>query len=350
MGADFMEWGGWYWTLSFGDPVGEYLAVRTQVGLVDGSPLRKWDVRGSDAGRALDRLVTQDCAGMRDGQIHYTPLCAEDGTMLDDVTVFRFAEDHYQLMAMMDSDEDHCRSYVTDLDVEFVPATHANASMQLQGPASREVITAAAGDVTDLPYFHFRTAEIAGVACVLSRTGYSGELGYEVFCDPEYAPKIWNALMDAGAPHQIRPYGMAAVDLLRTESALVIVESEYEPGRHTPYDVNLGWAVKLKKEEFVGRSALLDTSRRSCGERLVGLVFPGEEPPEDGSPLMSGGDVVGRVTIARRSPVLERTIGLGLLANDAETAGDLRAGEAQVEIAPQLPFYDPDKTRPRSAS
>jgi aminomethyltransferase len=207
---------------------------------------------------------------------------------------------------------------------------------------------AAGADVSELPYFRFRTAEIGACPCVVSRTGYSGELGFEIFCEADDAARVWQALMDAGSAFGIRAYGMEAVDLLRTESALVIVEAEYTPGDHTPFEVNLGWAVKLDKPEFVGLEALREHARSNLARRLVGLDFGDADPPEDGTEVLHNGRPAGHASIVRRSPILGKTIGLAMLDTEAARSAEVDAGGARAKVVARLPFYDPDKRRPRA--
>jgi aminomethyltransferase len=348
-GADFLEWGGWLWTAGFGDVEGEYRAVRERVGLVDGSPLRKWDFRGPDAARAADRLVTQDALGMSDGQVHYSPLCADDGTMLDDVTVFRFGPEHYRLIAALDSDGDHFLERTADLDVTIEHVTPAICNVQLQGPRSREVLAKVTDvDLTNLAYFHFRPGSVVGKSAIVSRTGYSGERGYEIFCAPADAERLWEGLLEAGADEGIRPYGLAAVDLLRIESGLVIVDAEYTPRQSTPFEINLGWAVKLDKPgDFIGKAALRQFLAEPPKRQLVGLVFDGAEAPEDGAQVARGGCVAGMATVARYSPTFERALALAVVESDAAEPGTAVSAEDLRATVQQLPLYDPAKRKPR---
>jgi aminomethyltransferase len=343
LGVEFLEWEGWLWPSEFGDVDGEYLAVRNAVGIVDGAPLRKWMFEGPEAGRAADRLVTHDVGGMVDGQVHYTPLCADDGTMLDDITVFRFAADRFMLVAALDSDAEHFRAHTGDLDFEITEVTEDRPHLQIQGPRASAVL----GPLTDvdldsLAYFRFRSGTVAGRPCLVSRTGYSGEQGFELFCSAQDGDAIYRALLEAGRPHGIRPYGLAAVDLLRIECGLVIVGVEYEPRESTPFEINLGWAVTLDKGDFIGREALAALASRPPERRLVGVRFDGAAP-EDGTELTADGEAAGRVTVARHIPGIDAALGLAVLSQPHAAAGTEVSGGVSGTVA-ELPFY-PSRAR-----
>lgn len=350
LGADFYEWEGTVWPTTFGDPVAEYLAVREGVGLLDNSGLRKWELRGSDAIAAADHLVTQDCAAMPDGRVHYTPMCAQDGTALDDITVFRFSAERVMLVSGLSASEAHFAEGTKGFDVEIVPLSDERASLQIQGPRSREVLaTECKLELATLPYFHFREDEVAGVPCIVSRTGYSGELGYELFCSPADVVTIWEALLEAGAKHQIRPYGLEAADFLRVESGLIFVTFDYQPGEMTPFELGLGWAVKLDKADHVGRAALARLAEETPARRIIGLAFDGEALPELGATVLRDGAPVGTVTAACSSAVLGRVLALAVLSGDvaSATGTEVEVDGLRAEVG-ALPFYDPERRRPRA--
>ena len=264
MGVEFYEWDGWPWPSNFGNPVEEYLAPRNSVGIVENSGLRKWELRGPDALRAADYIVAQDCSDMPVGRVHYTPVCNEEGMALDDITVFHLGPERVMLVSGLLSSEDHFRAASAGFDVELVPMSDERGGVQIQGPRSRDVV----GRVTDadlagLPYFHCVETVVAGEECILSRTGYSGELGYEIFASPAAVANVWTALLEAGADDGIRPYGLEAADYLRVESALIFVTFDYQPGELTPYELGLGWAVKLDKGDYIGKACASTARRRA---------------------------------------------------------------------------------------
>src|SRR5690242_12564049 len=200
-GCEFMDWEGWYWPNHFGDAVGEHNTVRQAAGVWDESPLRKWDFRGSDALAAADRVFTNDMLGLAVGQVRYGPFCDENGKMVGDGTVFNFGGDRAWVITALDSDLDHFRQVVGGLDVSIEPITEQLPHIQLQGPDSRDLLSGLTdADVEGLRYFRFwpDTVNVGGVPCWVSRTGYSGELGYEIFCAPDHAEDLWAAVTGAG--------------------------------------------------------------------------------------------------------------------------------------------------------
>src|SRR5207248_6076696 len=194
LGCEFMDWEGWYWPNHFGDPVGEHQAVRTAVGVWDESPLRKWEFRGSDALAAADRIFTNDMLSLEVGQVRYAPFCDESGKMVGDGTVFRDGSDRAWVVTALDSDLDHFLEVVKGMDVSIQNVTHDAPHIQLQGPGSRDLLAGLTdADVHGLRYFRYwpEPVEAGGVPCFVSRTGYSGELGYEIFCEPKNAEDLW---------------------------------------------------------------------------------------------------------------------------------------------------------------
>ncbi|MGZ4430756.1 MAG: aminomethyltransferase family protein, partial [Gaiellales bacterium] len=220
MGGSFTEWEGWDWISDFGDPIAEHHAVREAVGIWDESPLRKWFFQGPDALRAADHCFTSDMAALEVGQCRYGPFCDQNGKMLGDGVVFR-GEDDEQVMVVtaLDTDGDHFRSICGGFDVEIEDNTLGMPHLQVQGPRSRELLAGLTdADVASLRYFRFipHPVTVGGVEdCHVARTGYSGELGYEVYCPPQSAERLWQALLDQGAAVGARPYGLAAVESLR---------------------------------------------------------------------------------------------------------------------------------------
>jgi aminomethyltransferase len=350
LGVEFMDWEGWYWPSHFGDPVAEHRAVRERVGIWDESPLRKWDFRGPDALTAADRIFTNDMAGLEVGQVRYAPFCDEGGKMVGDGTVFKFAEDRAWVITALDSDLDHFRQVVGDLDVDMESITEQLPHVQLQGPRSRETLAAVTNaDLHGLGYFRFWPEQVlvGSVSCWVSRTGYSGELGYELFCRPEGAEELWRTLTDAGAT----PYGLAAVETLRIESALIFIGYDYFQHETDPFDMSLDRLIRLQGGDFCGKPALEQTAK-SPPRRMVTLVVDGEAVPEYGAAVTKNGEPAGTLTSPCESPTLERVIGLAVLDSPLAREGEtvevaLGDGTSKATVA-GLPIYDPEKRRPRS--
>jgi glycine cleavage system T protein (aminomethyltransferase) len=350
LGADFMDWEGWLWPNHFGDPVAEHRAVREGVGIWDESPLRKWDFTGPDALRAADRIFTNDMLGLARGQVRYAPFCDADGRMVGDGTVFKLDDEHAWVITALDSDLEHFEDAVRGLDVEMTAITAELPHVQLQGPRSRELLAGVCdADVSALRYFHFfpEQVRVGGVPAWVSRTGYSGELGYEIFCAPADAPALWSSLTGAGAV----PYGLAAVETLRIESGLIFIGYDYFQHQTNPYDVSLDKVIRLDTGDFNGRQTLAQTAE-APPRRFVTLALDGEAVPEYGAAVTSGGEAAGTLTSPCASPTLGRVIGLAVLESRFAAPGTgvdvaLGDGTASATVEP-LPIYDPDKRRPRS--
>ena len=350
LGGDFVEWEGWYWPNHFGDAVVEHRAVRERVGVWDESPLRKWDFRGRDALVAADRIFTNDMLGLAVGQVRYGPFCDENGKMVGDGTVFKFADDHAWVVTALDSDLEHFRDVVSGLSVEIEPITAELPHVQLQGPLSRDVLASLTdADVGGLGYFRFwpERVSVGDVSCWVSRTGYSGELGYEIFCRPEAAEELWRTLTAAGAA----PYGLAAVETLRIESGLVFIGYDYFQHETDPFDMSLDKVIRLDTGDFHGKQALEETAE-DPPRRFVTLAVEGGDIPEYGAAVTKDGEPAGILTSPCESPTLERVIGLAVLesrfAREGETVEvGLGTGTATATVE-TLPIYDPEKRRPRS--
>ncbi|MFN8223357.1 MAG: aminomethyltransferase family protein [Gaiellales bacterium] len=349
-GCTFMDWEGWYWPSDFGDPVAEHVAVRTDVGVWDASPLRKWWFRGGQALVAADRVFANDMLALARGQVRYGPFCDENGKLVGDGTVFRTRDDEALVVTALDSDLDHFRTVVDGLEVEIEPATASIPQVGLNGPRSRELLQSLTeADVSSLRYFRFlpEPAEVGGVPVWISRTGYSGELGFELFCEPDGAPALWDAVVGAGA----RPYGLAAVETLRIESGLVFIGYDYFQHETSPYDVSLDGAIKLDGPDFCGKAAL-QAEAGAPPRRFVTLVVDGEEVPEYGAAVTIDGAAAGTLTSPCASPSLGNVIGMATVAAEHAPQGtrvEVALGDGTVgATVAALPLYDTEKARPRA--
>jgi glycine cleavage system T protein len=349
LGGELVDWEGWYWPNTFGDPIAEHHAIRGDVGVWDPSPLRKWDFRGADALRAADRIFTNDMAGLEVGQVRYAPFCDEGGKMVGDGTVFKLADDHCWVVTALDSDLDHFRGVVDGMAVEIEHVTERVPQLGINGPRSRELLASLCGaDVAGLGYFRFwpEPVSVGGVPCWISRTGYSGELGYELFCSPDGAEQLWAAVTGAGA----RPYGLAAVETIRIESGLIFIGYDYFQHETSPYDMGLDKLIRLGKDDFCGKSALAAEAARPAN-RFVTLVVDGAVP-EYGAAVTKGGEPAGTLTSPCQSPTLGKVIGLAVLRSDLAREGEtvevaVGDGTAPATVAP-MPIYDTQKLRPRA--
>ena len=350
-GAEFLEWDGWTWTARVGDPLAEHHAVRERAGMWDFSALHKLDVRGPDALVAADRVFTSDVLSIEDGQVRFGVICDEAGKMLSDGNVFRHAADRLWVTTTLESDLEHILAVTDGLDVEIERITRELVVIQLQGPSSRELLAPVCDrDVRELAYFRFWPEEVrvGGVPCRVSRTGYSGELGYELWCRPDDAPDLWLALEAAG---DVTPYGIEALETLRIEAGLLFVFRDYTPGETDPLTLGRGSSVVLDRGDFCGRDALRPIAADPPG-RMVTLVLDGDVVPAYGAAVTAGGEPAGTLTSPCASPTLGRVIGLAILEPRFAREGlalevDVDGATAEARVA-SLPLYDPDKRRPRA--
>ncbi len=356
----------------------EYHAIRSSAALLDVSPLYKYLVTGPDAARLLDRVVIRDVAASKVGQVLYTCWCDADGKVIDDGTIARLDEQTFR----MTSAEPSLRWLhlnATGLDVTITDVSESTAALALQGPNARDILQRATGaDLAGLKYFRVRAADLRGIPVSISRTGYTGDLGYEIWVDAARALPLWDALIEAGTPFGITPTGILALDMARIEAGLMLLDVDYvsahkaliESQKSSPYELNLGWAVNLKKERFVGRAALAAEQARGPAWQFVGLEVEWESlerlyaqvrlPPRlpmaawrTSVPVYERGRQIGYATSGCWSPLLKKYLALAHVPTEYAAKGTRVAMEVTVEhrrkraaarVAP-LPFFDPERKR-----
>lgn len=353
----------------------EYWAIRNAAALIDVTPLMKYMVTGSDAAQLLNRIVTRDIAKLKVGQVYYTPWCDEDGKVIDDGTISRLGESVYR-MTSADPNLRWLSMNAVGLDVQIEDVTDRLAALSLQGPNARTILNACCSEpVTDLKYFRLMLDRIHGTPVTISRTGYTGDLGYEIWMDAADALEIWDALLAAGHDHGLTPVGILAMDVARVEAGLFMIEVDYtstghawiEAQRSSPFELGLDWAVALDKHGyFVGRRALEREHRSGSPWKLMGLEvdWTGMErlfsavglPPQipgmavrASLPVLAGGVQVGYASTSTWSPLLKKYIALAHLQQPHCEAGTNVRLEVTVEHHRQhaparvvkLPFYEP---------
>jgi len=360
LGATWTDWEGWAWAAEFGDPVAEHQATRTACSLWDESPLRKWDLRGPDAVALADVLFTNDMAALEVGQVRYGALCDEQGKMVMDGTVFRLAGDHCLSITSYDSDLAWFKQVASDrgLQVQIEDRTAQMPHLQVQGPKAREVLApiTEGADIGTLRYFRFlhEGVRVGGVPCWLSRTGYSGELGFEVYCAVDDAQELWDAIVRAGQPQGLRPIGLSAIEILRIESGLLFPDIDYFPHQTDPFEVRLDNVIKLETAgDFVGRDALRTIAAQGTPRLLTTLRIDSDQLPEYGAAVTLDGREVGILRSPCQSPTFDmQVIGMAAIERDLVQEGqqvEVAVGDGVVgaTVAP-FPLYDTDKRRPRS--
>jgi aminomethyltransferase len=344
--------------------IAEYWACREKAVIMDLSPLRKMEVLGPDAEQFLQGIVTRDVRKLAVGQVVYTPMCYEHGGMVDDGTLFRLGENNFRWIGGDDASLLWLKEQAekSGLNVHLKTATSEIHNVAVQGPKSREILRAIIGTpggrptIDELGLFRFTVGRIggtAGIPILVSRTGYTGELGYEVFCHPKDAPKVWDAIMAAGEPLGLTPFGFEALDMVRIEAGLVFGGHDFDTTTD-PFEAGIGFTVPAKKDEtYIGRAAI-EQRRANPLRKLVGLEIAGNEKPSHGDPIFIGRAQVGIVTSAMRSPILKKTIALARV--DVTHAGletKLEIGRLDGKqkrfkaIVVPFPFYDPKKERMR---
>jgi len=344
--------GGWMWTENFGNVREEYDAVRDDVAVWDVSPLNKWDFRGPDALKAARRVHSNDILGLDVGQVRYGAFLDEGGLMVDDGTVFKVAEDHAWVMTNGKDHDEYFQEALKGLGVEFEWIAPRMPHLGVLGPRSRDVVQELTEtDISGLGYFRFipQPVQVGGVPVYLSRTGFGGELGYELFLtDPANAEDLWDVVVNKAG---ITPFGADAIEILRIEAGLIVTDYDYEAHERSPFDFNFDPFVKLDAPgEPLGRDRLEDPAK-SPPNRLVTLRYEAEALPEYGAAVTKKGEEVGVLTSPTDSPRYGK-IGIAVLRSDQANLGnavEVAVGESTVPATVDvLPLYDPQKIRPRS--
>jgi aminomethyltransferase len=375
---NFKEWSGYYTVGAYEmTHEHEYNAIRNSAALIDITPLFKYWISGKDASKFVNRVITRDINKVAIGQVIYCCWCDPAGKVIDDGTITRIAENEYRWTAA-DPSLRWFGQNALGLEVEIEDISEKVAALALQGPTSGKLLQAASdADIAKLKYFRVTHGKIAGVPVDISRTGYTGDLGYEIWVPWEKALKVFDELMAKGKPFDIHPAGMVALDVARIEAGLILIEVDYfsskraliEEQKYTPGEIGLGKLVDLKKESFVGREALaLEQKRGGPARSLVGLEINWSEvealyekigmAPQVSStasrvavPIYRGGRQIGKATSTTWSPTLKRMIALASVQRDTATLGSSLSMELTVEAARKtvsakvvpLPFFNPPR-------
>jgi len=363
----FVEYRGYWLPHCFDNEgaIAEYWACREKVAVMDLSPLRKWEVLGPDAETLIQHAITRDARRLSVGQVTYTAVCNETGGMIDDATVYRLGQDNFRFVGGDEYDGIWLKELADrhELKVWVKPSTDQLHNVAVQGPESRELLKKIVWTpptqtaLENLRWFRLTVGRIEtydGIPIVVSRTGYTGELGYEVWCHPSDGPAVWDAIWEAGEEHGLTPLGLEALDILRIESGLIFAGYEFDD-QVDPFEAGIGFTVDLRTDDdFVGRAALEE--RKEHPQRaLVGLELEGNETAGHGDEVYVGRRRVGVVTSGTRSPILKKNIALCRMAvqfsesGAAVEVGKLDGLQKRIPATVvRFPFYDPEKTRPRS--
>jgi aminomethyltransferase len=374
---NFREWAGYFAVSSYeAHHEHEYNAIRNACALIDVSPLFKYLITGPDAARFVDRLITRDVSKMSVGQVFYTPWCDEHGHVIDDGTVARLGETRFRWTAA-DPSLRWFTQNAAGLQVNIADVSEEIAALALQGPTSARLLRAvSSADIDRLKYFRVTSGAIGGVTVEISRTGYTGDLGYEIWMPAVNALQVWDTLMEGGRPFDIKPAGMLALDVARVEAGLLLIEVDFfsakkaliDTQKYTPYELGLGRLVSLDKARFVGQRALRREQADGPRRQIVGLQIEwtaverlydeaGLAPAVGATasripvPVYRGGKQVGRATTTTWSPVLKRMIALATIDRPHFAEGTPLEMELTVEavrhrvparVAP-TPFFNPPR-------
>jgi aminomethyltransferase len=360
------------------DHTQEYVAIRTASAVFDLSPIPKYHIHGPDALRFLNRIVTQDVSRYAVGRVLYTPWCDDTGRIIDDGMVARLDERLYRLTTgnlMLYWLEDNA----VTLDVTIDDVTESLGALALQGPYSRDLLKSLSdADFDHLPYFSVIKTELAGIPVEVSRTGYTGDLGYEIWVEPHQAVPLWDVLFESGEAYRLMPFGDFALDMARIEAGLLLTDVDFHSSQKvvheiqmsTPLELNLGWTVKLNKTYFIGQKALRQEKARGSAWLTMGLevdvesleaifaefgmpLYLPHEAWSEAVPVYSGGRQIGKATSGTWSPLLKKYIAIVRLMPryarpgtqvDLEVTIEAQRKQAKAMVV-KMPFFDPPRKR-----
>ena len=356
----------------------EYFAIRTKAALLDITPLYKYTIEGSEAQRFLHRLVTRDINICKIGQVMYTPWCDEGGKVIDDGTVQRLSENKFRITSA-EPNLDWLKHNSSGLSLTINDDSLNTAALALQGPNARAILNAVSSKPLDkLKFFWMMETQLGNVPVSISRTGYTGDLGYEIWIDPKDALSVWDLLIQNGKPYGITPTGLQALDISRIEAGLILLNVDYISSRHaliesrksSPFELGLGWAVKMKKDDFIGKRALETELENGPEWKFIGIEIQWDQLENHyrkvglapglpstawrtSTPLYNGSEQVGYATSGAWSPILKRYIALAHVKAEYAKKGTMLDFELKIEhfrkLTPakvvQTPFYDPERKR-----
>lgn len=349
-----VEFGGWDMPVEYSGIIDEHMAVRTQAGLFDVSHMGQIELAGPDALAAVQWISSNDASRLAIGQIQYSALTTPEGTFVDDILVYRMAEQHFMLVVNAGNimkDYEWMRARVTErgADVNVVNASPRYALIAIQGPKAEAILQRlTAIELPAIKYYWFAHGEVAGIRVTVSRTGYTGEDGFEVFVPPAQAEAVWNALLDAGADDGLKPCGLGARDTLRLEASMRLCGSDMDE-QTTVVEAGLSWIVGWKKDSFLGAERLHSQKAGALERKLVGFEMVDRAIARHGYPVMDGDTAVGVVTSGTQTPFLKKAIGLAMVPLRLTAPGtplqiEIRGRRVAAVVVPE-PFYK----RPKSA-
>ncbi|MFQ5946839.1 MAG: glycine cleavage system aminomethyltransferase GcvT [Anaerolineae bacterium] len=345
IGARMVPFGGWDMPVQYSGILEEHRAVRGTAGLFDISHMGEIEFRGPDALAAVQRLVTSDASKLAIGQVQYAALCYENGTFVDDLTVYKLADDHFMFTvnaSNIEKDYQWITAHVAG-NVEARNISDETALLALQGPKAPEILGKLTPvDLSQIRYYWFQRGKVLDADALISRTGYTGEDGFEIYLAPDKAEPLWRRLLEEGRSFGLLPVGLGARDTLRLEAKMALYGNDIDDA-HTALEADLGWIVKFEKGEFIGRAALEKQKAAGLTQKLVGFEMVGRGIGRAHYKIVKNGKEIGEVTSGAPSPTLGKNIGLGYVAIEHATIGTevgilVRGEPVPAKIVP-TPFY-----------
>jgi aminomethyltransferase len=347
LGARMVPFGGWEMPVEYSGITAEHLAVRERAGLFDVSHMGQIEVAGSNALDAVQLISCNDASRLQVGQAQYSGLLTPEATFVDDLLVYRLGPQHFLLVvnaSHIDKDYAYIAEHIKPAgDAVAVNASARYALLAVQGPRALEILQPLTGvDLGAMKYYWFAHGEVAGVRATISRTGYTGEDGFEIFVPPQSADRVWLALMQAGEPHGLVPCGLGARDTLRLEAAMRLHGNDIDETT-TALEADLGWIVGWKKNAFIGADVLRRQKAEGVARKLVGFEMLDRGIARQGYPIVAGDTQIGVVTSGTQTPYLKKAIGLGYVPAAMATPAtqieiDVRGRRLRAQVVP-TPFY-----------
>lgn len=345
MGAKMVNFGGWDMPVEYTGILAEHQAVRTRAGLFDVSHMGEIDVRGPGALDLVQWVTCNNAAKLADGQAQYSGLMTPQGTFVDDLLVHKLSDTHYLLCVNagnQDRDYDHILAH-NRFDARTENAGARYSQLAIQGPRAKDVLQQLTKvDLAPIRYYHFTHGKVDGVECIIARTGYTGEDGFEIYFHPEHSVNLWDRLLDAGQAAGMIACGLGARNTLRMEAGMCLYGHEIDDTT-TPWEANLGWICKPEKGDFLGSARLVQQKKAGIERKLIGFEILDRRIGRDGYPIQIGGREAGCVTSGGPAPFLKKNIGMGYVPPASATVGaeieiSVRGQAAPARIVP-LPFY-----------
>jgi aminomethyltransferase len=345
--ARMVPFGGWDMPVEYSGIVAEHMAVRTHAGIFDVSHMGEIEIAGRDALAAVQHISSNDASRLQVGQAHYSALTTPDGTFVDDMLVYRLAPNHFMLVvngSNIEKDYQWIAGQISTVgEAAAVDASNRYALIAIQGPAAKDVLQPlTAIDLGSMKYYWFAHGEVASARATVSRTGYTGEDGFEIFVPPNQADRVWLALLEAGRSADVVPCGLGARDTLRLEASMRLYGNDIDETTSV-LEADLGWIIGWKKAAFIGHERLREQKERGVTRKLVGFEMIDRGIARHGYPVVAGGESIGVVTSGTQTPFLKKAIGMAYVPAELTAPGteidiDVRGRASRAQVVP-MPFY-----------